>query len=171
MTGWRDGEVERRDASGRLPRDASAQRAPYLRYTFARKTRWTYLARLLRLRPLSSSPPVSFYITTLRISANQINYSHEYNYQPADILLSFRWMIDLVFFRISSSIIGGRLQLSGRDIVAHGICTNNRAKQYYKSFSLFQKTKMFTNFFFLLLICSNMSVSLFSTTIFFQRLM
>lgn len=27
-----------RDASGRLPRDASAQRAPYLRYTFARVT-------------------------------------------------------------------------------------------------------------------------------------
>lgn len=90
VTGWWDGEVERRDALGRLPRDASAQRAPYLRYTFARKTRWTYLARLLRLRPLSSSPPVSFYITTLRISANQINYSHEYNYQPADILSSFR---------------------------------------------------------------------------------
>jgi len=33
-----DGEVERRNASGRLPRDASAQRAPYLCYTFARKT-------------------------------------------------------------------------------------------------------------------------------------
>lgn len=45
--------------SGRPPRDASAQRAPYRRYTFASKMRRIYLARLLRVHPpaLLPSPP------------------------------------------------------------------------------------------------------------------
>lgn len=91
------GGVERRDASGRPPRDASAQRAPYRRYTFASKTRRTYLARLLYYDfipfpsiSLSFHPLISYPCTQrLGISANRINYLLEYNYQPTDIPSSF----------------------------------------------------------------------------------
>lgn len=60
--------IERWDASGRPPRDASAQRAPYLRYTFASKTQRTYLARLL---PTSFSFPAILSFSAAEYSPNK----------------------------------------------------------------------------------------------------
>jgi len=121
---------ERRDVSGRPLRDASAQRAPYLRYTFADETRRTLSDPVTTA---SSPPPVPPSLLRPSAAARDIRQpnkllTRECNYQPAppppsSLVPFLRRAVSLA--RSATS----RRRLSDRGISPRNSCASDRSEE------------------------------------------